>query len=215
MINLEGKTVIIAGGAGLIGKAIVRAIKEADGISIVADIAMHPCWDIMTNSGMALILESRPDIFINSAYPKDWINHLMGFLRCTEKMAQYMAENNGGSIVNIASIYGVVGAHYPSYEGTDMDMKPEYAAIEGGIIALSRTLATKYAKDGVRINCVSPGGVYDGQPDSFVKSYCNRVPMGRMATSEDIAGPVLFLASDLAKYVTGQNLIIDGGLTAW
>ncbi|UCG54270.1 MAG: SDR family oxidoreductase [Dehalococcoidia bacterium] len=133
----------------------------------------------------------------------------------TEYFAYTM--HKGGSIVNIASIYGIVGSINALYKDVDFDMPPIYAAAKGGIIAHSRDIATKYAKYGVRVNCVSPGGVYDESrhPPQFEKAYSERTPMGRMATPEDIAWPVAFLASDAAQYITGQNIIVDGGWTAW
>ena len=149
------------------------------------------------------------DIFINATYPKGCREHIESFL-ATERIAGRMKR---GSIVLLSSIYGVVGADYSLYAGTDMDMPVEYSFIKGGIIAMTRTLATKYAP--VRVNCVSPGGVGDGQDQKFIERYCKRVPLGRMATPEDSAGPVVFLAGDKARYITGQNLIIDGGLCAW
>jgi len=100
------------------------------------------------------------------------------------------------------------------YADLDMDMPVDYSFIKGGIISMTRTLATKYGP-GLRVNCVSPGGVFDNQDMRFVKKYCARVPLGRMATPEDIAGPVAFLASDAAKYITGVNLPVEGGLCAW
>jgi NAD(P)-dependent dehydrogenase (short-subunit alcohol dehydrogenase family) len=92
-----------------------------------------------------------------------------------------------------------------------MDMPIEYSFVKGGIISMTRALATKYAP--VRVNCVSPGGVFDGQDEKFVKRYCEKTPLGRMATPEDVANAVVFLASDKAAYITGQNIVIDGGYT--
>jgi len=150
------------------------------------------------------------DIFINATYPKGCMEHIDSFL-ATERIAERMKR---GSIVLLSSIYGMVGADYSVYAGTDMDMPVEYAFIKGGVISITRALATKFAPD-IRINCVSPGGVFDNQDRRFVKKYCARVPLGRMATPEDIAGPVAFLASDAAKYITGVNLPVEGGLCAW
>jgi NAD(P)-dependent dehydrogenase (short-subunit alcohol dehydrogenase family) len=89
----------------------------------------------------------------------------------------------------------------------------EYAAIKGGVINLTRYLASYLAGDGVRANVVSPGGVFDGQPEQFVERYEARTPLGRMADPADVAGAVAYLASDAASYVTGQNLVVDGGWT--
>ena len=125
----------------------------------------------------------------------------------------------GGAIINFASIYGGVVASDPRrYEGTDMWDGEEwltYAAVKGGVVSLTRELAVRYAPFNVRINCISPGGVSDDQPYEFVKRYCDAVPMGRMAKPEDLIGPVVFLASEASRYVVGQNLVIDGGLSCW
>jgi NAD(P)-dependent dehydrogenase (short-subunit alcohol dehydrogenase family) len=119
-----------------------------------------------------------------------------------------------GSIINLASIYGVVGPDWRLYEGTDMGNPAAYAASKGGLIQFSRWLATTVAP-AVRVNVVSPGGVERGQPEAFRKRYEERTPLGRMATEEDFKGVVAFLASDASAYVTGQNIVVDGGWSAW
>jgi len=125
-----------------------------------------------------------------------------------------MVDKGGGVIVNISSIYGVIGGKPSMYVDTDVQHPPiGYSAAKGAIIAMTRALATKYGPYGVRVNCVSPGGVEDGQDQVFIDRYCERVPLGRMATVSDVANLVTFLASDKASYITGQNVILDGGLT--
>jgi len=213
MFNLKGKVAVVAGGSGLIGKAIVDGLKKQG-----AEVINYDSQDGFHTENLIDLLPiinyNETDIFVNVTYPKSWKNHIETFLNATETVALALLWK-GGSIINFASIYGVMGADYRIYDGTDMDMEIDYAAVKGGIIALSRALATKYARHNVRVNCVSPGGIYDNQPESFVKAYCNRVPMGRIATPDDIVGAVVFLASDASKYITGQNIIIDGGLSAW
>ena len=125
-----------------------------------------------------------------------------------------MAGLHGGSIINFASIYGMVGPSWEVYDGTDMTMPSAYAAIKGGVLTMSRFLATYYGPSGVRCNCVSPGGIRDAQPDSFVKSYEGLTPLRRMGRPEDVVGATVFLASDAAGYITGHNLVVDGGWTA-
>ncbi len=119
-----------------------------------------------------------------------------------------------GSIINISSIYGLSGPDLRLYEGTKMGNPAAYAASKGGMLQLSRWLATTLAP-AIRVNSISPGGVYRNQPDVFVQRYIERTPMGRMATEEDFKGAIAYLASDLSAYFTGQNLIVDGGWTAW
>jgi len=125
-----------------------------------------------------------------------------------------MKNQQFGSIVNISSIYGTVGPDFTIYEGTNMTMPAAYSAIKGGIVNFTRYLASYYGPYGIRVNCVSPGGILDQQDELFVKQYEKKVPMRRMGLPEDIAPSISFLLSDETKYITGQNLIIDGGWTS-
>jgi len=118
------------------------------------------------------------------------------------------------SIINIASIYGVLGPDYSLYEGTKMGNPAAYAASKGGLIQFTRWLSTTLAPS-IRVNAISPGGIFSGQSDNFVKRYENKVPLERMGNEEDLKGIIAFLASDLSSYVTGQNIMIDGGWSAW
>jgi NAD(P)-dependent dehydrogenase (short-subunit alcohol dehydrogenase family) len=120
----------------------------------------------------------------------------------------------GGNIINIASIYGEHGPDWRLYEGTSMGNPAAYAASKGGLIQLTRWLATTIAPH-VRVNTISPGGVFRNQPEVFVKRYTEQTPLLRMATEDDFRGVLAFLASDLSKYVTGQNLQVDGGWSVW
>lgn len=120
----------------------------------------------------------------------------------------------GGNIINIASIYGHYGPDWSLYEGTNMGNPAAYAASKGGLIQLTRWLATTLAPD-VRVNAISPGGIYRNQPQVFVQRYNQRTPLGRMAREDDFRGVVGFLASDLSSYVTGQILQVDGGWSVW
>lgn len=197
---LNDKQIFVAGGKGLIGRAVVAEAERQGAVVAVADP------DI---TGSLKLLESQNfDGFVNCSYPKH--NHLEIFCSATETFAAHFTT----SIVNLASIYGVIGPDERLYRGTTMSMPNYYSAIKGGIIAHSRTVAAKYGQYGVRVNCVSPGGVFDGQPNAFVDAYSERVPLGRMAKPEDVAGAVCFLLSDGASYITGQNIIVDGGLCA-
>ena len=119
-----------------------------------------------------------------------------------------------GSVINIGSIYGVVGPDYSLYKDTNMGSPAAYAASKGGLIQLTRWLATTLAPQ-VRVNAISPGGVFRNQPDKFVKNYEARTPLGRMGTEEDFKGAIAYLASDLSAYVTGVNQMVDGGWSAW
>lgn len=141
------------------------------------------------------------------------INLTAGFHLC-QLFTPVLRTGPGGSIINIASIYGQWGPDYALYEGTAMANPAAYGASKGGLIQLTRWLSTTLAPQ-VRANVISPGGVAREQPESFVESYSARTPLQRMATEEDFRGAVAYLASDLSAYVTGQILAVDGGWGAW
>ena len=170
------------------------------------------------------------DALVNNAYPrnKDYgadfekvsydsfcenINmHLGGYFLMTQQVASKMKEQGYGNIINMASIYGFAAPKFEIYEGTGMTVPVEYAAIKGGVINLSRYLASYLGKDNIRVNCISPGGVFNDQPESFVKKYMEKVMIGsRMANAEDLSKLAVFLLSDNSSYITGQNIVVDGG----
>lgn len=129
-------------------------------------------------------------------------------------LAPLLKSSKNGSIVNIASIYGIYGPDWSLYEGTGMNNPAAYGASKGGLIQLTRWLATTIAPE-VRVNAISPGGIFKNQPEEFVKRYEDKTPLGRMANAEDFRGALAYLTSDLSKYVTGQVLQVDGGWGTW
>jgi NAD(P)-dependent dehydrogenase (short-subunit alcohol dehydrogenase family) len=131
-----------------------------------------------------------------------------------QEARQELAGSGAGSVVLFGSTYGLVGPDMSLYEGTGMANPAGYAASKGGVLQLTRHLATLLAPH-IRVNAITPGGVARGQPTAFVERYEARTPMGRMATEDDLKGAVAYLASDLSAYVTGHNLVVDGGWTAW
>lgn len=141
------------------------------------------------------------------------VNLTAPFTLCRESIP-YLKKNGYGSIINVASIYGVLGPDMSLYEDTSMGNPIAYAASKGGLIQMSRWLSTVLAPD-IRVNSICPGGVWRNQPEVFVERYKARTPMRRMGTEEDMVGTVLYLASDLSRYVTGQNIMVDGGWAAW
>ncbi|MBM3349480.1 MAG: SDR family oxidoreductase [Betaproteobacteria bacterium] len=141
--------------------------------------------------------------------------NLTGAFLFAREVGKVLKDAKRGSLINIASIYGVVGPDHSIYDGQLLRSFPAYSASKAGIIGLTRWLATWWAKDGIRVNCVSPGGVYNGHDERFTTAYGNRTPMGRMAKREEITGILIYLLSDSSSYCTGQNLIIDGGFTSW
>lgn len=189
--------------------------------------------EISIKQGIEKVIKTKGtiDILVNSAYPRtqDWGNkfeevtfkswqdninaHLGGYFLCSQIVAQQMKKQRRGSIINIASIYGMGGADFSLYEGTEMTMPAAYSIIKAGVINFSRYLATYYGPYKVRVNTVSPGGVFNNQPSNFVKKYSKKTPLRRMAFPYEIVGAVVFLASPASSYITGHNLVVDGGYT--
>lgn len=132
----------------------------------------------------------------------------------SQAFAPELRDADGANIINITSIYGELGPDWRLYEGTSMGNPAAYGASKGGLGQLTRWLATTLAPD-VRVNAVSPGGLFRNQPEAFVDRYVKKTPLARMATEEDFRGLVAYLASDLSKYVTGQSMSVDGGWGAW
>jgi NAD(P)-dependent dehydrogenase (short-subunit alcohol dehydrogenase family) len=147
--------------------------------------------------------------------------NLDGMFLVAQEIGSKMAERGCGSIIQTASIYGsTMGPDQSIYEGSEymgmhINTPPAYPASKGGVLALSNYLATYWAKAGVRVNTLSPGGVESGQNNIFCANYSKRIPMGRMANADEIVGALIFLASDASSYITGQNIFVDGGLSAW
>lgn len=151
-------------------------------------------------------------------YPaKEWNKvmavNLTGMLICCQVIGGAMAKAKGGSIINISSTYGLLSPDQRIYKNF---VKPiSYSVTKSGVLNLTRYLATYWAKRKVRVNTLTLGGVFNNQAKDFVRKYSERTPMGRMARKDEYNGAVLFLASDASSYMTGSNLIIDGGWTAW
>jgi NAD(P)-dependent dehydrogenase (short-subunit alcohol dehydrogenase family) len=242
--TLKDKIIIVTGGSGLLGKEIIKDLEAKGATAINADINVATDFkkntlnvDITSEESIVQAVISVSDFYgkidglVNNAYPrtKDWgakfedityeswrknVDMQMNttFLFIQKIMPELLVTK--GAIVNMASIYGVVGNDFSIYENTNIITAAPYTAIKGGIINFTRYLASYYGKQGVRVNCVSPGGIFDNQHETFVANYEKKVPMGRMGNPDDIAPAVSFLLSDEAKYITGQNLIVDGGWTA-
>jgi NAD(P)-dependent dehydrogenase (short-subunit alcohol dehydrogenase family) len=255
LFRLKGKIAVVVGGAGLIGKELIKGLSEAGALTILADIDKENSIRVVNTlkrsglnvfyrnlditqeksvSGLIDFINTRyrkVDIWINCAYPKtlhwgnkfedvsvlDWKKnidmHLNGYFVCCQLIAEYMKTKRSGSIINLASIYGIVAPDFSIYENTKMTMPAAYSAIKGGIISFTKYLASYYGKFNIRVNCISPGGLHDKQPQTFVKKYIKKTPLRRMARSGDIVGGIIYLASDASKYVTGHNLVIDGGFS--
>ena len=136
------------------------------------------------------------------------------FLTCRD-FGQVMLRQGQGSIVNFASTYGVVSSNPDLYEGNSLGNPIAYSVSKAGVIMLTRYLGAYWASRGVRVNCVTPHGVWNNHEPAFVERFASKSPMRRLMKVEEIVGAVLFLASDASSYATGSNVLIEGGWTAW
>jgi len=236
LIGNEIKNSIISAG----GKVIVldKIIKKT---KINSKNLFYVKFDVSKLDNLELRLKSikkkygTPDIFINSSYPRtsDWKSnsfkrikyksfeknikiHLNSFSWTAKIIADLMiASKKKGSIIQLSSIYGVVGQDLNIYEGTNMEESMTYSVIKGGINNLTRQMASYYGRFDIRVNSICAGGVKDiTHTNRFIKNYSKKAPLKRLALSHEIASGVLFLASDASSYITGSNLMIDGGWTA-
>ena len=210
------------------GKLLVVRMDVTD-----ADRVADTCADVTK-------LVGPPDILINNAAINpvaggsascwhegfaDWEASLdvglTGAYFCSRAFGAGMAQRGHGTIVNIASEYSVSAPDQRLYRKPGLlehqqPIKPSsYSVVKHGLVGLTRWLATRWAAQGVRVNCLSPGGVANGQPAEFVERYTNTIPLGRMATPADLQGALLFLCSDASQFVTGHNLVVDGGRSCW
>jgi NAD(P)-dependent dehydrogenase (short-subunit alcohol dehydrogenase family) len=230
-------TALLEQGARVVVAEASEDLGERAADRLGPDASFEEC-DITDEGSVSRLIDTvtgehgRLDVLVNSAYPRndaygrpyedvtyaDWcenvMDHLGGYYLTSRAAGAVMADQAaGGSVINMGSIYGVSAPDFSVYEGLDMTSPVEYAAVKGGVLNLTRYLASYLGPEGVRANVVSPGGVFDDQPEAFVERYEARTPLGRMANPEDVAGAVAYLASDAAGYVTGQNLVVDGGWT--
>lgn len=211
MIDLSNKVALVAGSEGLIGSEVVRTLRRECKYVITVDV--KPSADYfkgITNYTHDHDI-SKVGVFVNAAYPAGISDHLQTFYYSSVSVADSMKRGKGGVIINLSSIYGVVGATPSLYRDTAMGMPVGYSFLKAGIIGLTRAIASEFGPHGVRANCICPGGVELDQPEVFKERYCRRVPLGRMAQPADIADAVLMLCK--CEYITGQAIIVDGGYT--
>jgi NAD(P)-dependent dehydrogenase (short-subunit alcohol dehydrogenase family) len=268
--DLTGKTAIVTGGAGLLGRYfcyaladfganIVVADKNGDGakklekelikekgckaIGVSCDVtstdsvngliditlAAYGSIDILhNNASITATTSSDPEAFFEQleTYSLDAWREVMSvnidgmFLVAQAVGKQMVKQGRGGSIIQTASIYGIMGSDQRIYEGSDYLGRPintpaAYSTSKAAVVGLTKHLATYWADKKIRVNTLSPGGIENGQNDEFKRRYSARIPLGRMAEQDEMAGALIFLASDASSYVTGQNIIVDGGLEAW
>jgi NAD(P)-dependent dehydrogenase (short-subunit alcohol dehydrogenase family) len=267
--SLAGRTAIVTGALGLLGREHCAALSEAGARVVAADLDGWACAEFAGATaaahggdaiGVALdvtredsIREARDtvlrsfgsiDVLVNNAaindkfenpaaaaeqsrfesYPLElWKRsfdvNVTGMFLCSQILGSVMADRGRGSIINIASTYGIVAPDQSLYrkpDGTQSFYKtPAYPATKGAVLAFTRFLAAYWGNKGVRVNALSPGGVENSQDRFFVEQYAARTPLGRMAAPSDYRGAIVFLAGDASCYMTGANLVVDGGWTAW
>jgi NAD(P)-dependent dehydrogenase (short-subunit alcohol dehydrogenase family) len=171
----------------------------------------------------------RIDALVNNAYPRnsrygrkfedvtfdDFCDnmgmHVGGYFLMSQQFGNYFRTRGHGNIINLASIYGVVAPRFEIYDGTPMTMPVEYAAIKSAVIHLTRYLARHYKGCNIRVNCISPGGILDKQPESFLAKYGEYALSKGMLDPQDITGTLIYLLSDFSAYVNGQNILVDDG----
>ncbi|MCD6169487.1 MAG: SDR family oxidoreductase [Candidatus Latescibacteria bacterium] len=168
--------------------------------------------DILVNNSVLRPMKGYADHL--SAWRKSMDVNATGLLDITRCFVEKMIPQRKGTIINISSMYGLVGPDFTLYEGTDMpDVAPDYWFHKAGMINLTRYFASRFGKYNIRVNTISPGGLFNYQPELFLERYAKRVFLGRMANQDDIKGVVVFLASDASAYITGANIVMDGGYT--
>jgi NAD(P)-dependent dehydrogenase (short-subunit alcohol dehydrogenase family) len=267
--DISGRTVIVTGGAGLLGREYGRALVDLGAHVVLADIvesrvatvaaelqggtgrAIGVGVDVASEASVARLIRTtlttfgRIDGLVNNAaldpkvdrdqkahleiafedYPLELWNsalavNLTGMFLCAREVGPTMLAQKRGVIVNISSTYGMVGPNQRLYESSASDGPREYKPVaysvtKSGVLGFTRYLAAYWAGTGIRVNTLTPGGVLNNQPAEFVERYSARTPLGRMAYRHEYSAALVFLLSDASSYMTGSNLVIDGGWTAW
>ena len=268
--DLTGRTAVITGGAGLLGRQHAQTIASAGGVPVIVDLAAaQPArqaakvardWKVPAMGVVADITDAtqvknlaatvwkrfgRVDILINNAannpkvedagktpwsrledfplaiWQADLAVSLTGAFLCSREFGSIMARQGRGVIINVASDLAIIAPDQRLYrrKGLPENRQPvkpvTYSVVKSGLLGLTRYLATYWADRGVRANAISPGGIYNGQPDEFVRRLKTLIPMGRMARLTEYQAAMIFLCSDASSYMNGANLVIDGGRSCW
>ncbi|QEG33435.1 SDR family oxidoreductase [Bythopirellula goksoeyrii] len=256
LFDLTGKTALITGGTGFLGRSLASALAEAGARVIVcstsqerAESLAHQLTDPNSIGHLGLALNhmneagidqainslqdkvSHIDILVNNGHeanPKDWttvngeeftrqLANATGYFLLARRIRNLAVEaNKSASILLLGSMYGLVASYPDCYDEICPASPPGYHALKGGIIHLTRHLAVYWAQDQVRVNCISPGPFpSDLAPEKLKARLVERVPLKRIGQPSELKGAVVYLASDASSYVTGHNLVVDGGWTAW
>ncbi len=267
LFSLKGKTAIVTGAVGILGKNFCRGLAEFGANIAVADLSAKDCaafakeltadygiravgipCDVSSPASVRKMVAKTVKIFkeihvlhnnaatktddlkeffekVEKYTLKEWrkvmaVNLDGMFLVAQAVGAQIAIQKTGGSIIQTASIYGITAPDQRIYAGSKYLGRPintpaVYAASKAGVVGLTKYLAALWARQNIRVNALVPGGVESGQNSIFSQKYSSRVPMGRMAKAEEMVGGLIYLASDASSYVTGETIIIDGGLHAW
>lgn len=236
-LQAHGATVVLADFNEDKCRHAVKALVK-DGVKAIAkfcDVTKKESWETLLNEVVSEY--GKVDILINNAgftnqsksanfdasfenFPlEDWnaimnVNLTGSFLGC-QVVGKHMLQNGKGSIINIASLYGVVSPNHKIYPGTGISQPVAYSVSKHGVVALTKYLATLWAERGVRVNALTPGGIFNGHEGLFLERFKQLNPIGRMSDKTELRGGIVFLASDASSHVVGHNLIIDGGWTAW
>lgn len=236
-LHEHGATVVLADFNEEKCKLAVEKLRE-NGVNATAkfcDVTKKDSWENLLHD--VAVAFGKVDILINNAgftnqsksanfdasfenFPlEDWnaimnVNLTGAFLGC-QVIGKHMLKNSKGSIINIASLYGVVSPNHKIYPGTGISQPVAYSVSKHGVVALTRYLATLWAEKGVRVNALTPGGIFNGHQGLFLERFQQLNPIGRMSDKSELRGGIVYLASDASSHVVGHNLIIDGGWTAW
>ena len=205
--------------------------KDVSGSIEVASLDITNKDSVIDLISNLMVKYGRIDAVVNNAYPRnknygrkledvsyedfceDINTHLGGYFLVAQQFCKVFKKQGYGNIINISSIYGVMAPRFEVYDGTSMTSPVEYAASKSAIIQLTRYFAKYFKVHGIRVNCISPGGVFDYQPESFLKNYKTHCATKGMLDPQDILGTLIFLLSDQSTFMTGQNLILDDGFT--
>ena len=211
--NLKGRVAAVTGGAGYLGRTMAHTLAEAGADIAIIDIRqdgidkicaeLRDKWQVRT-CGLVVDLEKEAEV---RAVPEKIIREL-GRMDILINNAAFVGTSN------TASIYGIVGPDPHLYTDLAMFNPAAYAASKGGVVQFTKWCATVLAPD-IRVNAITPGGIFRNQDPKFLERYEFRCPLKRMAHEDDFIGATIFLASDLSRYITGQNIIVDGGFSVW